>query len=418
MITLTEYQEKIIELGLETVRKHGLLYLMLKTRTGKTPISLKIAEQLSDEVLFITTKKMLKQLPAEIEKFGIKNKVTGCSMDSLHKIDKFTGIIIVDEAHSFGSYNKRTGCKRQRELKRITGNNKIIFLSATPTPESWTQIYYQLAVTKYSPFSEYKNFYAWCKDFVNVKKKYLGAMQCNDYSDAKIDKIKPYIDPISISLTQEQAGFKFANPCDMVINIKFADETKIIFNTLLKDNLYDDGFIEVVADSAVMLLSKLHQLCGGTIIDSEGIKHFVDLAKIEYINENLNNIKIAIYYKFIEEYEMLKKYLKKPTTESAYEFNSEDNIIYLSQFRSGREGVDLRTADALVFYNIDHAYLSYEQTKNRIQNLHRETNPVIMFLISDLGMNKKAESLDKRIYDMVVNKKKYTVKHFERDFLC
>ena len=69
----------------------------------------------------------------------------------------------------------------------------MIFLSGTPTPESYSQWFHQFWVSDYSPFKNYENFYKWAAEFVNVKLKYLGYAQVKDYSDADNKKIKGFI---------------------------------------------------------------------------------------------------------------------------------------------------------------------------------------------------------------------------------
>ncbi len=409
MFELTDIQKEMVNKGINIISEYNILYLMFETQVGKTPTSLKIAEQFSKDILFITKKKMLKEIPSYIEKFGIKANVTAISMDSIHK-EKYVPcrVIIVDESHSFGAYPKPS--LRQKALKRITGDNIVIFLSATPTPEKYSQIYHQLGVSIYSPFNKYKSFYKWADDYVQIKEKWINgiAMKCYDY--AKVERINPYLDMFKLTLTKESAGFKHTEIKEHKITVPM-EKAKVIYDIVSKFDIctVNDKYI-ISGETAAKKMSKLHQLCGGTVITECGSTIPVDRSKIEYINKHFKNKKIAIYYKFDGERELIERYLQKEITKNVADFREAGaETCFISQFQSGREGISLATADYLIFYNIPHSYLDYEQSRNRVTNMNRETQPQVVYLLSDLG-------LDKKILKTVQNKKQYTLNHFRKEF--
>ena len=57
-----------------------------------------------------------------------------------------------------------------------------MFLSGTPTPESYSQMYHQVYGVAGNPFYKYKNFYAFAKTYVNVTQRKINSMMINDYS--------------------------------------------------------------------------------------------------------------------------------------------------------------------------------------------------------------------------------------------
>ena len=89
-------------------------------------------------------------------------------------------------------------------------------------------------------------------------------------------------------------------------------------------------------------------------------------------------------------------------------FNSTDKNIAL-QIVSGREGISLRQAKALVYYNIDFSATSYWQSKDRMTTKDRLKNDVYWIFSKD--------GIEKDIYKAVIKKKDYTLKHFKRDLL-
>ena len=94
------------------------------------------------------------------------------------------------------------------------------------------------------------------------------------------------------------------------------------------------------------------------------------------------------------------------TTEIS-EFNGSDKNIAL-QIVSGREGISLREADALVYYNIDFSATSYWQSRDRMTTLDRRDNKV--YWVFSVG------GIEYKIYQAVVKKKDYTVYHFRNDY--
>ena len=84
--------------------------------------------------------------------------------------------------------------------------------------------------------------------------------------------------------------------------------------------------------------------------------------------------------------------------------------MFVSQIVSGREGLNLSSADALVFYNIDFSAVSYWQSRARIQTKDRTKESKIYYVFAEKGIEDK-------IYKAVMDKKDYTLSHFKKDFL-
>jgi hypothetical protein len=95
--------------------------------------------------------------------------------------------------------------------------------------------------------------------------------------------------------------------------------------------------------------------------------------------------------------------------EDPTEFNNNDEGCFISQIVSGREGVNLSTADALVFYNIDFSATSYWQSRARIQTKDRVKEAQIYWIFAEGGIEDK-------IYKAVMDKRDYTTEYFKKDF--
>jgi hypothetical protein len=179
----------------------------------------------------------------------------------------------------------------------------------------------------------------------------------------------------------------------------------------LKKELVIQGREEVVlGDTAVKLMSKLHQMYSGTVKFESGNSTVLDYSKAEFIKHKFARKKIGIFYKFKAELEALMKiYGKESLTTTLEDFDTTNKSIAL-QIVSGREGISLRNASALVYYNIDFSATSYWQSRDRMTTKERLKNNV--YWVFARG------GIEKKIYKAVTKKKDYTLNHFKRDFLA
>ena len=113
-------------------------------------------------------------------------------------------------------------------------------------------------------------------------------------------------------------------------------------------------------------------------------------------------------YKFKEELKALKHIYEDRLTTELEDFDNTDKSIAL-QIVSGREGISLRKADCLIYYNIDFSATSYWQSRDRMTTKNTLLNKVY-WIFSRNG-------IEKNIYKAGTNKKDYTLSHFKKDLL-
>jgi hypothetical protein len=136
----------------------------------------------------------------------------------------------------------------------------------------------------------------------------------------------------------------------------------------------------------------------------------LDQSKVEYIFETFKGKKIAIFYKFKSELSMLVNYINKiglKYTISPEDFNANDDLIFLSQFISGREGINLSTADCLICMNIDFSAVTYFQVRARLQTKNRTDPAEVHWIFAEDG-------IENDIYEVVKRKKTYTLSYFKK----
>jgi uncharacterized ubiquitin-like protein YukD len=228
----------------------------------------------------------------------------------------------------------------------------------------------------------------------------------NDYSRGR-ESILKEMKPYTISFTQKEAGF-VVDTNEEVLWVDLEDSTKEMIKTLNKDRILKGSEEVVLADTPVKLMTKTHQLCSGTVKFESGKSQVVDYSKANFIHKKFGNKKIGIFYKFKEELNALKEVYKDDLCIDLETFNSTNKTIAL-QIVSGREGISLRQAEALIYYNIDFSATSYWQSRDRMTTKERLYNK-IYWIFSKGG-------IESDIYKAVIKKKDYTLNHFKRDLL-
>ena len=406
-----DYQLDIIKRGTEIISEHGLLYLAMEVRTGKTLTALGICSELNaHNVLFITKKRAIPSIESDFKMMGKDFTLTVINYESLHKIDapadKFE-VIICDEAHCMGAFAVPSlRAKQVKHLFHLNPTAHLILLSGTPTPESFSQIYHQVWGHPNNPFAAWKSFYKWAKLFVNVTQKRIRGNMINDYSNGNEKMIFTAMAPYTISYSQKDAGWVSYIEEEVLI-CNMSTMTHKICKKLRNDRVFHGKSDVILADTGVKLMSKLHQLYSGTVILESGDHKVIDYSKAEYIAKRFWQAKIAIFYKFKSELDaLLEVFGKERITQDVEEFQATDKNIAL-QIVSGREGISLKDADFLVYYNIDFSATSYWQSRDRMSTKTRANNK-IYWVFSDGGIEEK-------IYKVVNKKKNYTLKHFNED---
>lgn len=407
MKKLRDYQVQIASQAIEKLNDLRIVYLNMQVRTGKTATSMEVASLYgARNVLFLTKKKAISSIEQDYKEFGYdsKFKITIINDESMHKIDGVYDLVIHDEHHRFGAYPKPG--LATKTFKKMFSQLPMIFLSGTMTPESYSQIYHQFWVSTHSPFKSYSTFYKWASEFVKIKQKNLGYGIVNDYSDANINLIEAVISNYIISYTQEEAGF-ISQIEEEILYVDMKKQTYDMCDKLKRDLVISGSKETILADTSVKLMQKLHQMYSGTVKFESGNSMVIDTSKADYIRWYFKDKKVGIYYKFIEELNAIKQAYGDDLTTDIDEFNTTDKSIAL-QIVSGREGISLRNAEFLVFYNIDFSATSYWQARDRMTTMDRRFNKVY-WIFSRNGIEKK-------IYKSVIDKKNYTLTHFKKQY--
>jgi len=406
--------------AVKILRAKRLVYMACQVRTGKTPMSMDVARQYgAKKVLFLTKKKAISSVRDDLKEFGFDKHfaIDIVNDESMHKITRANGflvdydVVIHDEHHRFKSYPKPT--VKAELFKARFGHLPQIYLSGTPHPESYSEVFHQFWVSHRSPFGE-ENFYKWVHaGYVDKYQKKLGHGRVNMYDRANKIAIMKVISPYMVTLTQEELGYK-TEIVETILHVDMKPNTYALADWLRRDLVIEGVHETILADTAVKLQQRLHQIYSGTIIfeiKAGAIKpswKILDDSKAQFIRSRFLGKKKGIFYQFGAELEMLKQVFGSGITTDLDEFNRTDKDIAL-QIVSGREGLTLRAAEVLIYLNIDYSAVSYWQSRDRLTTKERSTNEI--FWIFAKG------GIEDSIYESVEGKKSYTTDVFEKTFL-
>jgi len=403
---LRKYQTRLANEATEILQRKMIVYLAMEVRTGKTLTALQTAQNYgAKNVLFLTKLRAFTSVQNDFDNMNFTFKLTIANDESLHKVTGDFDLVIHDEHHRFGAYPKPNATAKL--FKEMFGDLPMIFLSGTPTAESHSQWYHQFWVSNYSPFKDYINFYKWANEYVDIQIRHLGYAKVNDYSKARKKDFWHHIRYYILTFTQVEAGFE----TQVFENVLYCPMDEITYK--LAERLQTDLVVTnkegqtILADTSVKLQQKLHQLYSGTCKFEDGTSKVIDLSKAMFIKDKFKGQKIAIFYKFVEEYNALKNIFGQNLSNDLEEFNTTDKNIAL-QIVSGREGISLSKAKYLVYYNIDFSAISYWQSRDRLTTMERKSNDVY-WIFSEGGIEAK-------IYASVQKKKDYNNEIFKRDY--
>jgi len=406
MITLHPYQAKAAKDVEAILRAHRIAYLVGEPRVGKTLTAMEVVRSLGIKTaLVVTKKKAISSIEKDRDSYGLKDVVTVTNFEQLPKFaGKSFGLLICDESHGVSSYPKPS--KRFKDLQQIHRSG-VLLMSGTPSPESYSQLFFQFRLGS-APWGMYKSFYQWAAEFVNVRQKYVGTGQkVNDYSDAYKDKVLGAVRHLMVTVSQQDAGFTTEIE-EHIHLVEMKPRTYRLATRIMRDGVIGTPKGRaVVADTGAKKLSKLQQVYGGAVITERHGPVTFDRSKAEYIKKTFGHTRHAILYKYNAEGDILKQAYGDAATDSPELFNADPAKVFIGQVQASREGVNLSSADNLIFCGIDYAALSYLQGRERASYRGRESASHIHWIFAKGGMEPK-------VYDTVRSKDDFTLSHFKR----
>ena len=171
-----------------------------------------------------------------------------------------------------------------------------------------------------------------------------------------------------------------------------------------------DAEVEFIGDNPLKKLLYARQLC--SYGNSERLERLKDL--IESCDKRL-----VIFYNFTAELTAMKKAIGniRPFSEvngsvkSLAHYEKWDNSITFVQYQSGAMGLNLQKADTIIYFSLPLSSELFEQSKKRIHRIGQQNKCTYYIFMCE-------NSVEQKIYSTLQERKDYTDKLFEKDFLC
>lgn len=331
-------------------------------------------------------------------------------------------LIVFDESQRLkarGSLTSRTAAKLRSSAQR-----KLI-LTGTPLDENpkdlwaqfrflapnllgtWKEFEYTFLEQPTIDLKEYRpgsfKFQKMLRELVIQRNK---APFRSDMLPAFLDLIKPYC----LRVTKEVLNLRALNL--IPVPIKLTGTQLELYTMLERTCVVDDGDLSITTPLKMTQLWKLHQICGGFVIDDEGETRCVGDTKLNRLLGKVYRTKLPLvifaYYtaeiKAIAE-ELANDYTVavisgenrkfRPQIIRAFQAGKID--ILICQNKSGGVGIDLFNACTAMLYSFRHSHIDFEQLKAR---LHRrgQKNIVNIFLFYAVA------TVDEDVYETLIRK--------------
>ena len=390
-----DYQTALANDGAVILREHMMVYLAMEERTGKTLTSILIAEALNiSKVLVITKKKALDGWKETLAKYKPSKTFDVINYHQAHNKTGAYDLVILDEAHNYISSFPKPGLI-WKQLRPITKDKPIIYISATPHAQGPQQLYHQFKLSSWTPWLKFTNFYNWFRVFGKPYTREINGINVPQYDRCEAELITNQVKHLFITKTREDLGFEH-EPEDVVHYIELGQATKNTYNELLQHDLCELSVGMLVCDTTSKLRTSLHQIEGGTI-KIEDKRHVLgNNEKVDFILDKFGDSEsLVIMYNFQAELEKLEKYFKRA------------RILQATSFA---EGVDLSKYDNLVIYSQDYSTARHTQRRARQANKQRDKPIRVHYLLCKKAISDqcyKTVSLNKKNFvDSVFNRSK------------
>lgn len=394
MIKPFDHQLKLGEQTYQVLKEYGLAYLSGEERTGKTVASIVCAEKCDvSKVLIITKKKAYKDWNSVLKNMPKNHVYILTTFHQIHTVASKFDLCIIDEAHNYISSYPRTGTLWSRVREKVYGK-PILYLSATPHAQGHQQLYHQFALSAWSPWRRYTNFYKWFKEYGKPYTIKIQGLERTQYDRCHEDKIVEDVEHLFITVTRKELNFKH-EPEDVKHYIELDKETREVYNEIIEDEIVELRVGLLVCDTTSKLRYALHQIEGGTIKIEKQYHQLRNREKIDFIvNKFGDDESLVIMYNFIAEKEKLENVFKNAT---------------ILQATSYAEGVDLQHFDHLVLYSQDYSTARHSQRRARQCNIARDKPILIHHLLVK-------NAISDQVYKTVnVNKTNYVDSLYERN---
>jgi SNF2 family DNA or RNA helicase len=323
--------------------------------------------------------------------------------------DRPFDIVILDECHKIAH---RTSKQSKFLLTFATRSKYRRILSGTPMGQGRLEdLYTEMEFLQKGFFGKYSKFQErYCK-MKTLRGSYVTIVVGYRNKEELLERVGTMVS----SLRFKDISNVIPDPPD---NIVYCDPTEKKIAKQIKDNYVEE--FDIVIPNPVVQMMKFRQVASGFILDEKHVAHNIKgtKAKETMFSDLLGTIlpeKVVIFAEFKESIKRIEKvvcsygvrYLvlngEQQDKECWRRFQSDDDMtVIICQYASANAGIDLWTANHMIFYEPSLSTTMTEQSRARIKIKDKPKACAYHWLIT-------ADSIEEKIYHQLQKKQDFTL---------
>jgi len=187
-----------------------------------------------------------------------------------------------------------------------------------------------------------------------------------------------------------------------------------VYDGIKKQNYMELETGEITTTNVLTRLLRMSQITGGFVNNDDGNTEFISEAKLNALEEILDDVvietgkKLVIFARFIKEIEAIRKLLENKNIKYSWiagevkmeergqmvkDFQEKDDVkVFVAQIQTAGLGITLTAADTSVFYSLDFNYANYSQALARLHRIGQKNNVNHIHLIAKDTIDEKIMS--------------------------
>lgn len=302
-------------------------------------------------------------------------------------------MVIVDESQKI----KNGQAKQSKALHKL--GDKVLYkliLTGTPItqgPLDWWSQYRFLDPTIFG-----KSFFKFRREYATMGG--YGGYKVVSYQN--LDGLIHKAHSIAYRVTLDEVH-DMPDPVTQTLKVDFSPDGRKLYNKMEKDFLVEFGDNQQATAPIILTqLMRLQQITSGFLPDSTGGIHSLEAPKLQVLKELLedlpHNRKVVVFSRFLSEILAVEGLVKEAGRESVSltgstenrkeimdRFRTDDDLtVFIAQIQAGGLGVDLSSANVVVFLSPNFSYADFSQARARVLG-PKQTRPVSYILIQVQG---------------------------------
>ncbi len=329
-----------------------------------------------------------------------------------------TLLVIADESH----YIKKPGSAQSRFVRTL-GKRAHWRLALTGTPADkgyehyWATFDFIQNKTAFGTYEEFKERYVIYEQRERRDGRQYPVLLGYQNEDELLEIIHKYSYRITFNEARRAMGKKPVRVHKRKVYFDLNKKSRSLYDELERELVVTINGLRIESPLPVTNVQKLQQICGGFLLHQTRMpgsrkktRVVVEVGdeKLTALMQILSGIgteKVVICCRFTHEIEAIRKLFdefewthKEISGSSEWDGKFDTDFVIL-QVKSGL-GFDLSESNTYVFYSWDHSFISFEQSRFRIQNMETTVQVNYYFLIA-------RDTVEEEYYQAIARKKEF-----------